>query len=73
MHKQTLHNTFHNTCCTILVPDTYTTEQLGEYLIDLQDDAWNGQPEIRKRAQRKLSRIHNILCGITGCRCGDGK
>ena len=64
MHKITLHNSFHNTTCTVLVPNGIQDQH--EAWLLLQELANDGGSTERRR----LARVRRALCPSSTCKCG---
>jgi hypothetical protein len=63
MKRLVLKNKFHNTEAIILAPEGYTAVEAYEEL------DWEASNPDNKKAQRRLKRIDDKLCGVSGCCC----
>ena len=63
----TLHNKFHNTECTVIVPDWCRNEQNAWVWVQAQVHERRSPTEA---AKRRLRRVRRELCGCAGCECG---
>jgi len=64
MHKVVLHNSFHGTSTTVLVPDSVANQR--DAWLHLQEQANDGGSTERRR----LNRVRRALCPIRDCKCG---
>jgi hypothetical protein len=71
-HRYTLHNSFHRTEATILLPELPESER--DAWRDIEAAAWKetntGTDRAAGPATAKMKRIARALCGMKDCCCG---
>lgn len=63
--KIMLRNTFHNTQCTVVLPEIYKDEPSANPWHFIEMNASHD-----KSQRRRMQRVKRLLCGVSDCKCG---